>query len=147
MAGCWTKKRWPQYDNGEQISLGNRCDLTQDAELPLGFFFIRLLHLPSLHSRLPAPSVFMAFFWRVWFWGKMGLQSLQRVRWRAKISLNSSLYLSVSSISHINVTFLWQVAMATPPPAYIIFLWKFRYSTMCNETHWRWQWSHPNVWH
>lgn len=34
-----TRERWLWFDNGVQVSLGNRRDLTQDAELPLGFFY------------------------------------------------------------------------------------------------------------
>lgn len=34
-----TRGRCLRFDNGVQVSLGNRRDLTQDAELPLGFFY------------------------------------------------------------------------------------------------------------
>lgn len=63
LLSCWllevvvTKKRLPRFDNREQISLGNRCDLTQDAELPLGFFYTPLA-FP--HSR--PLSVYGIFF-------------------------------------------------------------------------------------
>lgn len=60
-----TRGRWPQCDNGVQVSLGNRRDLTQDAELPLGFFYAASsLCLPCIPSFLP--------FWCLWhFWKDM----------------------------------------------------------------------------
>lgn len=53
--------RWLQLDNRVQVSLGNRRDLTQDAELPLGFFYApSLFYLPRIPAFLS--SVFMVFF-------------------------------------------------------------------------------------
>lgn len=44
-----TRGKWLWLDNGVQVSLGNRRDLTQDDQLPFGFF----LHL--------LPCAFFAF--------------------------------------------------------------------------------------
>lgn len=44
------------FDDSEQVALGNRRDLTQDAGLPLGSFFCALSLVPPLFSRLPALS-------------------------------------------------------------------------------------------
>lgn len=50
-----TRGRWLWFDNGVQVLLGNRRDLTQDAELPLGFFFYTPspLCLPCIPAFLP----------------------------------------------------------------------------------------------
>ncbi len=50
-----TRGRWLQFDNAVQVSLGNRRDLTQDAELPLGFFYAPSpLCLPCIPAFLPS---------------------------------------------------------------------------------------------
>lgn len=56
-----TRGRWLEFDNGAQVSLGNRRDLTQDAELPLGFLKCAFSLLPSLHSCLPLLCVYGIF--------------------------------------------------------------------------------------
>lgn len=50
-----TRGRWLRFDNGVQVSLGNRRDLAQDAELPLGFFYVPSpLRLPCMPAFLPS---------------------------------------------------------------------------------------------
>lgn len=51
---CW-RLGWPWFVNGILVSLGNRRDLTQDAELPLGFFYAPFpLWLPCIPAFLPS---------------------------------------------------------------------------------------------
>lgn len=52
-----TRGRWLQFDNGVQVSLGNRRDLTQDAQLPLSFFYAPSpMCLPYIPAFLPSVS-------------------------------------------------------------------------------------------
>lgn len=84
---CGDRGRWLQFDNGVQVSLGNRRDLTQDAELPLGFFYAPspfcLPCIPAFLSR-----VFMAFFLKDMTLLGWGRRSVLRVRWKAEIVIS-----------------------------------------------------------
>lgn len=59
VGGLVTRGRWLWFDNGVDVSLGNRRDLTQDVELPLGFFYAPSpMCLPCLPAFLPSRCPF-----------------------------------------------------------------------------------------
>lgn len=152
-----TRGRWLRFDNGVQVSLGNGRDLTQDAELPLGFFLCAFSLVPSLHSRLPALSVFMAFFWRIMIlFGCEERRIFSPCRdWDEELRYCSHICpddvrgvdVSFHSISHTREE--WETSLIDGythfPSTRISLPWHTVqiYITVCNETHWLRVWSPP----